>query len=229
MQASAEYGVLADAILPRVQYNSRLGRIARDIVLIGVFTILMALCAQIVLKLPGTVVPITGQTFGVLLAGGALGSKRAPISMVIYMIIGMLGIGVFAPAGADIKEFGSLHMVLPWSGSDGLIWSIPTGGYIVGFIVGSYVIGRLAEKGWDRKPKIIVAMLLGNIVIYVFGLPWLMYDLQASLTNTLLWGLWPFIPGDALKLVLAAMVLPGAWSLVYKITGKTKRSDVTEQ
>ena len=128
-------------------------------------------------------------------------------------------------AGADIKEFGSLHMIWPWAGSDGLIWSIPTGGYIVGFIVASYVIGRLAEKGWDRKPRIIAAMLLVNIVIYVFGLPWLMFDLQASLSNTLLCGLWPFIPGDALKLVLASMVLPGARSLVSKMAEKTKRPD----
>ena len=225
MQARAEYGVLADSILPGLQEDTILGRIAREIILVGAFTILMALCAQIVIKLPGTVVPITGQTFGVLLAGGALGSKRAPISMALYMIIGMLGVGVFAPAGADIKEFGSLHMIWPWAGSDGLIWSIPTGGYIVGFIVASYVIGRLAEKGWDRKPRIIAAMLLGNIVIYVFGLPWLMFDLQASLSNTLLWGLWPFIPGDALKLVLASMVLPGAWSLVSKMAEKTKRPD----
>ena len=227
MQARAEYRVLADSILPGLQENTRLGRIAREIVLVGSFTILVALCAQVVIKLPGTVVPITGQTFGVLLAGGALGSKRAPISMALYMIIGMLGIGVFAPGGADIKEFGSLHTILPWSGSDGLIWSIPTGGYIVGFIAASYVIGRLAEKGWDRKPRIIAAMLLGNIVIYVFGLPWLMYDLQASLSDALLWGLWPFIPGDALKLVLASMVLPGAWSLVNKIAERTKLPNVT--
>ena len=73
----------------------------------------MALCAQIVIKLPGTVVPITGQPLGALLAGGALGSRRGPISMLLYMLVGVVGVGVFAPSGADIKEFGSLHPILP--------------------------------------------------------------------------------------------------------------------
>ena len=79
------------------------------------------------------------------------------------------------------------------------------------------MIGKLAERGWDRKSKVILSMLLGNIIIYVFGLPWLMINLSASLENTLLWGLWPFIPGDAVKLVLASLALPGAWALVDKI------------
>ena len=92
-----------------------------------------------------------------------------------------------------------------------------SGGYIVGFIFASYLIGKLSERGWDRKSKVILSMVLGNVVIYVFGLPWLMINLGASLENTLLWGLWPFIPGDALKLVLASLALPGAWALVDKI------------
>ena len=84
-------------------------------------------------------------------------------------------------------------------------------------IFASFLIGKLAERGWDRKSKVILSMLLGNIIIYVFGLPWLMINLSASLENTLLWGLWPFIPGDAVKLVLASLALPGAWALVDKI------------
>ena len=221
MQASAGYKVLADELLAGVGEQTKVGAIVKDLLLIVTFAMIMALCAQIVIKLPGTVVPITGQTFGVLLAGGALGSKRAPLSMLLYMVIGMAGAEVFAPAGVDVKEFGAFHAILPWSGSDGLVWSTPTGGYIVGFIVASWIIGRLAEKGWDRKPRIIVSMILGNLAIYLFGLPWLMYDLNASLGDTLLWGLWPFIPGDALKLLLASMVLPGAWALV----GRIKKTD----
>ena len=217
MQASAQHRVLADAILPDLGSQSKVGGYIRDAVLVVGFAILMAICALIVIKLPGTVVPITGQTFGALLAGGALGSRRGPISMLLYMLVGMVGIGVFAPSGADIKEFGSLHPVLPWAGGTGLVWSMASGGYIVGFIFASYLIGKLAERGWDRKSKIILSMVLGNVVIYVFGLPWLMINLGASLENTLLWGLWPFIPGDALKLVLASMALPGAWALVDKI------------
>lgn len=217
MQASAQHRVLADAILPDLGSQSKVGGYIRDAVLVVGFAILMALCAQIVIKLPGTVVPITGQTFGVLLAGGALGSRRGPISMLLYMLVGMVGVGVFAPSGADIKEFGSLHPILPWAGGTGLVWSMASGGYIVGFIFASYLIGKLAERGWDRKSKVIISMVLGNVVIYVFGLPWLMINLGTSLENTLLWGLWPFIPGDALKLVLASMALPGAWALVDKI------------
>ena len=217
MQASAQHRVLADAILPDLGSQSKVGGYIRDAVLVVGFAILMAICAQIVIKLPGTVVPITGQTFGALLAGGALGSRRGPISMLLYMLVGMVGVGVFAPSGTDIKEFGSLHPVLPWAGGTGLVWSMASGGYIVGFIFASYLIGKLAERGWDRKSKVILSMVLGNVVIYIFGLPWLMINLGASLENTLLWGLWPFIPGDALKLVLASMALPGAWALVDKI------------
>ena len=217
MQASTQHRVLADAILPDLGSQSKVGGYIRDAVLVVGFAILMALCAQIVIKLPGTVVPITGQTFGALLAGGALGSRRGPISMLLYMLVGMVGVGVFAPSGADIKEFGSLHPILPWAGGTGLVWSMASGGYIVGFIFASYLIGKLAERGWDRKSKVILSMVLGNVVIYIFGLPWLMINLGASLENTLLWGLWPFIPGDALKLVLASMALPGAWALVDKI------------
>ena len=217
MQASAQHRVLADAILPDLGSQTKVGGYIRDAVLVVGFAILMALTAQIVIKLPGTVVPITGQTFGALLAGGALGSRRGPISMLIYMLVGIVGVGVFAPSGADIKEFGSLHPILPWAGSTGLVWSMASGGYIVGFIFASYLIGKLSERGWDRKSKVILSMVLGNVVIYVFGLPWLMINLGASLENTLLWGLWPFIPGDALKLVLASLALPGAWALVDKI------------
>ncbi len=217
MQASAERKVLADEILADFGEHTKIGSVLKDVLLISMVTVVMILSAQIVVKLPGTVVPITGQTFGVLLAGGVLGSKRAPISMLLYMAIGMMGVGVFAPGGADIKDFGAFHAIFPWSGSDGLVWSMPTGGYIVGFIVASWIVGKLAEKGWDRKPRILVVMILGNVAIYAFGLPWLMYDLKASVGDTLLWGLWPFIPGDALKLVLASMALPGAWALVDKI------------
>ncbi|MCH2669681.1 MAG: biotin transporter BioY [Gammaproteobacteria bacterium] len=217
MQASMQHRVLADAIFPDLGSQTKIGCYIRDAVLVLGFTLLMTLCAQIVIKLPGTVVPITGQTFGALLAGGALGSKRGPISMFLYMLIGMLGVGVFAASGSDIKEFGSLHVIFPWAGTSGVIFSMASGGYIVGFIFASFLIGKLAERGWDRKSKVILSMLLGNIVIYVFGLPWLMINLSASLENTLLWGLWPFIPGDAVKLVLASLALPGAWALVDKI------------
>ena len=225
MQASAGYKVLADELLPGVGEQTKVGGILKDIFLISMVTVVMILCAQIAIRLPGTVVPITGQTFGVLLAGGGLGARRGVISMLVYSLMGMFLFPVFAPKSAAITESlgegGVFHFILPWSGNQDFVWNMPSGGYIIGFIVAAFLIGKLAEKGWDRKPRIIVAMVLGNVVIYIFGLPWLMYDLNASWGNTLLWGLWPFIPGDALKLVLASMVLPGAWALV----GKIKKTD----
>jgi biotin transport system substrate-specific component len=216
--SSVHHRVLADVLLPDFTSGSKLLPYLKDIILIGSFVLIMTLSAQIVIKLPGTVVPITGQTFGALLAGGALGSRRGPISMVVYMLIGMFGAPIFAVSGsAVLAENQSVHFLLPWSGSAGLIWSMASGGYIFGFIFASYLVGKLSEKGWDRQSKVILSMVLGNIVIYAFGLPWLMIYLGASLSDTLLWGLWPFIPGDALKLVLASLTLPGAWALVNKI------------
>jgi len=131
MQASAQHRVLADAILPDLGSQTKVGGYIRDAVLVVGFAILMALCAQIVIKLPGTVVPITGQTFGALLAGGALGSRRGPISMFLYMLVGTVGVGVFAPLTSDIEGFGSLHAILPWAGSSTALWSLASGGYIV--------------------------------------------------------------------------------------------------
>ena len=217
MQSGVQHRVLADAILPDFASDSKISSYAKDIVLIMSFVLIMTLSAQIVIKLPGTVVPITGQTFGALLAGGALGSKRGPISMVVYMLIGMFGAPVFAVSGSVLAENQSIHFITPWAGSSGLIWSMASGGYIFGFIFASYLIGKLSEKGWDRQSKVILCMVLGNVVIYAFGLPWLMINLSASLSDTLLWGLWPFIPGDALKLVLASLALPGAWAIVDRV------------
>ena len=225
MQAGIKDQVLIDALIPDLGLKFKYGVYVREAILVLAFAILMSICAQIAIRLPGTVVPITGQTFGVLLAGGGLGARRGVISMLLYSLMGMFLFPVFAPKSAAITESlgegGVFHFILPWSGNQDFVWNMPSGGYIIGFIVAAFLIGKLAEKGWDRKPRIIVAMVLGNVVIYIFGLPWLMYDLNASWGNTLLWGLWPFIPGDALKLVLASMVLPGAWALV----GKIKKTD----
>ena len=225
MQVSVESKVLADEIFAGFGEHTKIRVILKDILLISMFAVVMILCAQVAIRLPGTVVPITGQTFGVLLAGGALGARRGALSMLAYSLIGMFLFPVFAPSSGAITdslgESGVFHFILPWSGNNDFLWNMPSGGYIVGFIVAAFLIGKLAERGWDRKPRILVAMILGNVAIYAFGLSWLMYDLKASVENTLLWGLWPFIPGDALKLVLASMALPGAWALVENI----KRAD----
>lgn len=217
---------LIDSIIPR-------GGLAVDAILVVSFALLTAVFAQIAVKFPGTPVPITGQTFAVLCAGAVLGSKRGAVSMALYMIIGMFLMPAFAPSSAFLSE-KTVHFILPWSGTSGLVWSLGSGGYIVGFIFGAYLVGRLSELGWDRKTKISLAMVIGNSTIYAFGLAWLAYFIAFQSINpdltyyaaisgdnvldkTLRAGLYPFIAGDALKLLLASMVVPGAWNLVGRL------------
>ncbi len=233
MEAAVRPRVLIDVILPEVRAGSRATRIAVDAALIVGFALLIALCAQISIKFPTTVVPITGQTFAVLLTGGALGSWRGGASTLLYMLMGMATVPVFAPSSGFLAE-KTFHVVLPWSGSDGLVWSMASGGYIVGFVLASCVVGLLAERGWDRRSTVLLAMLMGNIVIYLVGLPWLavhiannegLYSYFESqgganvLDMTLRGGLYPFIGGDAVKLVGAALALPGAWATVRRVRG----------
>ena len=230
MQAAARPRALIDVVLPDIPSESLAARVAVDVGLIVGFALLVALCAQVSVKIPTTVVPITGQTFGVLITGGALGSWRGGMSMLVYMLMGMASVPVFAPGSSFLAE-KTFHLVLPWSGSDGLVWSMASGGYIVGFILAAYLVGLLAERGWDRRSTVPLAMLLGNIVIYLVGLPWLAVHIANNeglygyfqsqgganvLDMTLRGGLYPFIGGDAVKLVAAALLLPGAWALVKK-------------
>ena len=205
-----------------------------DIALILSFAGLTALCAQIAIKIPTTTVPITGQTFAVLLTGAALGSRRGALSMIVYMLVGMFILPIFAPPGSILAK-ETVHLVFPWAGTQGLIWDLSSGGYILGFVFASYITGLLAERSWDRKAKVSLAMIIGNSVIYLFGLAWLgiyigtgyiipgteltYYDAISGnnvLDKTLKGGLYPFIGGDAVKLLLASLILPGAWALVSR-------------
>ncbi len=233
MQASLQQQVLADVLVPRFGAQTRMNGLIRDAVLVVGFAVFMAICAQIAIRLPNTPVPITGQTFGALVAGGALGSRRGGLSMALYMVVGLIGVPVFAASGVCatgdgtvLSEVGACyHFVFPWSGSDGLIWNMFSGGYILGFILAAYLTGYLAERGWVRRSSLPLAMLLGNIVIYVFGLPWLAWQITSNdipnvLSTTLQWGLFPFIGGDAIKLMAASLLLPGAWAVVDMVKGK---------
>lgn len=158
-------------------------------------SILLALLAQVAIPLPFSPVPITGQTFGVLLIGATLGSKRGALCILTYLAEGMAGLPVFTGAGAGMAALAG-----------------PTGGYLVGFVLAAYLTGWLAERGWDRNFKTnLLAMLLGNLVIYVGGLSWL--GLLVGFDNVLTLGLFPFIPGDVVKILLAAGLLPLAWRL----------------
>ncbi|MBI2165829.1 MAG: biotin transporter BioY [Chloroflexi bacterium] len=231
---------MADAVIPQTGILRTAW--VKDATLVLSFSFFTALFAQIVLRLPFTTVPITGQTFAVLLAGGALGSRRGALSLLLYMAWGIIGIPVFAPIASATK--GELvHFVLPWKGTAALPWDLSSGGYILGFILAAYVVGLLAERGWDRGWRVNLAMLIGNTLIYLPGLAWLGYVIASHTLDTqlgvnlyqlipgrhavdkaLVGGLYPFILGDLLKLLLASLILPGAWELVHAFKGRDKSS-----
>lgn len=175
-----------------------------DALLVLAGTGLVAAAAQVSIALPFTPVPITGQTFAVVLVGASLGAVRGTSSLLLYLLLGTAG----APIYADQQ-----------SGWD--VISGPTGGYIVGFVIAAALTGYLAERRWDRKlSSAIAAMLTGNVLIYLVGLPWLAIDLGTSLEKTLELGLYPFVPGDVFKLYLAAALLPTAWKVVERVSEK---------
>ncbi|HEY3922608.1 MAG TPA: biotin transporter BioY [Gaiellaceae bacterium] len=173
---------------------------------------LVAACAQVSFHLGFTPVPITLQTFAVVVVGASLGSIRGCASLLLYLAVGIAG----APVYSQHKH--------GWS-----VVSGSTGGYLVGFVVAASLIGFLAERGWDRRVSSSVsAMLTGNVAIYLFGLLWLHHWLGAngfgnSWNTTLTDGLYAFVPGDMIKLYLAAAALPGAWRLVGAAKRRTGR------
>jgi biotin transport system substrate-specific component len=171
-----------------------------DALLVVAGAAVVAAAAQISVKLPFTPLPITGQTFSVLLVGASLGSLLGSTSMLLYLVLGIAGAPVYA------------HHTSGWSVITGA-----TGGYVVGFVIAAAVTGFLAERQWDRRLSSAIAiMLTGNVVIYLVGLPWLASVLDTNLEKTLELGLYPFVPGDIFKLYLAAALLPGAWWLVER-------------
>ncbi len=182
---------LGDALVPQ-------RTLLRQAYLVVAGTILVALSAQIRIYLPFTPVPVTGQTFAVLLVGAALGASRGASSLAFYILMGTLGLPVFAGGMGGINHlFG------------------PTGGYLLGFVAAAAVTGRLAERRWDRQKRTaVLAMLAGNAVIYLFGLPWL--ALFVGPQGAIVKGLLPFIPGDIVKVLLAAAVLPTTWQAMGK-------------
>jgi biotin transport system substrate-specific component len=165
-------------------------------------TLLVAGAAQISFKLPFTPVPITGQTFAVVLVGASLGAVSGTASLALYLLAG-LALPFYADGrhGVDVVYGAS-------------------GGYIIGFIIAAGVTGFLAERRWDRRfSSSVGAMLTGNVIIYLVGLPWLAWKLGTNLDDTLKDGLYPFVPGDLFKLYIAAAALPTAWRLVERVKG----------
>jgi biotin transporter BioY len=166
-----------------------------DAIVVICGSLILCISAQVKVYLPISPVPITGQTFAVLMLAALLGSKLGVLAIIAYLAEGVAGLPVFA-------------------GGMGLAVLIgPTGGYLVGFIAVAYVVGRLAEMGWDRRVSTtIVAMLAGEIVLYTFGVCWL--AIMTNIRTALVIGLYPFIVGDILKIALAAAVLPAGWKLL---------------
>lgn len=172
-------------------------RLVRDLLLVIGGSLLVAAFAQLRIVLPFTPVPITGQTLAVLLVGATLGKNRAGISMLLYLGMGLAGMPVFA------------------SGAQGLAYlSGATGGFLIGFVAAAYLVGWLAEQGLDRDLRTaFLPFLVGEMVIYIFGLAWLAIYV-GDLSKALVLGFHPFLVGDAIKIALAVMLLPAAWKLV---------------
>jgi biotin transport system substrate-specific component len=162
-------------------------------------SLLIAALAQIVVVLPFTPVPITGQTLGVLVVGTAYGWRLGILTLLLYLA----QIAVGLPFAAEGR-----------GGLDLLTLATASGGYLWGFILAAGLCGWLANRGWDRGIRSSLGvMLLGNIVIYLVGVPWLAASIDVPSAEALELGLYPFVLGDTLKLLLAAGLLPAVWRL----------------
>jgi len=182
--------VLAD-YLPRT--------LVADTILVVGAAGLVGLLAQISIHLSFTPVPITGQTLGVLLAGSALGWRRAGLSMSLYMVAGLAGV--------------------PWFAGHASGYAGATFGYLLGFIAAGMLLGWLAAKGSDRNiVRAAISMVLAEVLLYAIALPWLAVDLHVSLAKAFSLGMWPFVAGDVIKAALAGVALPSAWRLVGRAT-----------
>ena len=194
MPASVRTLTLADAALPRPD-------VFRNLLLIVGASLVTALAAQVAFPLPWTPVPVTGQTFAVLLTGMVLGSRRGFLALALYLAEGCAGLPVFAGGAAGVPALLG-----------------PTGGYLLAFPLAAAVTGLLAERGWDRhRLSTLAAMLLGSAVIFAGGLAWLArFVPPAQLLGT---GLLPFVPGDIVKAALAAFAFPFAWGQLNRRSG----------
>jgi biotin transport system substrate-specific component len=173
------------------------GAVVRDLLLVAAGAGFVGLAAQVVVHLPGTPVPVTGQTLAVLLTGAALGWRRAFAALALYLVAGVVGVPWFAghTSGAAGASFG----------------------YVIGFALAAPIVGALARRGGDRTPvRTLASMVVGNAVIYLVGVTYLAADLHVGAGTAVHLGLRPFLVGDAFKAVVAAGLLPGTWKLVER-------------
>jgi biotin transport system substrate-specific component len=208
-----ERGITLGDFLVPIRVGERAALWQRNVLMIAIGTLLIILGARISFYLPGyPLVPVTLQTFGVLFGAALLGFRRALLAVGLYLLLGIVGLPVFAYDQATNTYRSGLDTIIHVSGGLALA---PTGGYLLGFLIAGGLVGRLAELGWDRRiGGSVAAMLLGNIVIYLMGVPWLMLAANLDVGDSLKYGLWPFVPGDLVKLAIAAGLLPVGWWLV---------------
>lgn len=200
---------LAEVLRPRFARGTAgtvvpagIGSHVYDVLLVLAGSALIALSAQVAVPLPFSPVPVTGQTFAVLLVGAALGRTRGSAAVLAYLAEGAAGLPVFAGGLAGPA------MLLG-----------PTGGYLFGFLPAAWICGALAERGWDRHLLgTLAAMTAGDLAIFAVGVPWLARFVGAE--NALAFGFAPFLVGNLAKIVLAAGVLPVAWTLVRRSRGR---------
>lgn len=193
-RSPAATATLADVVIP-APGSDIAGRLLRAVVLVGAGAALTALSAQLSFKMPWTDVPYTGQTAAVLLVGTALGWRLGAASMLLYLLVGIAGVPVFSDGARGVEQ------VLGY-----------TGGYLVAFVLAAALVGRLAERGWDRSPVSTAAlMVLGNLLIYAIGVPVLAVFTGMSPADAVWHGALVFVPWDAFKVLVAAGLLPLAW------------------
>jgi biotin transport system substrate-specific component len=193
--SSARPFTLVDVALPR---SSAL----TNLLLVIAASLVTAGAAQLEFRLPWTPVPVTGQTFAVLLIGAVLGARRAFLAMGLYLLEGAAGLPFFAGGAAGLARLAG-----------------PTGGYLVAFPFAAALTGALAERGWDRRPlTMFAAMLLGSGVVFALGLAQLSRWVPSGALFSS--GLLPFVPGDLLKAALASGAFPALWKLVSRLEGR---------
>ncbi|NDV01038.1 biotin transporter BioY [Pseudoroseicyclus tamaricis] len=188
--------VLAEAFGP----SEGTGRLAKQVALVALGVVFLALMSKI--RVPFWPVPLTMQTFATLVVAAAFGARLGAATLLAWLALGASGAAVFTGDAAGLTYFAG-----------------PTGGYLVGFAFAGALVGWLAERGWSRSVAGMVgALLLGNVIIYAFGLPWMAYLFAAEqgMDWVLQYGVTNFLLGDAAKLALAAVLLPTIW----KVSGK---------
>ncbi|MEU6841337.1 biotin transporter BioY [Streptomyces sp. NPDC046716] len=186
--------VLAD-LLPASRTKAAV--VAKSAALVVGGAVLTGIAAQIAIPVPGSPVPVTGQTFAALLVGTALGARRGFLSLALYALAGMAG--------------------MPWFAEGGSGWATASFGYVIGLMLAAAAVGALARRGDDRSVwRTARAFLIGEAIVYAVGVPYLALSTGMGLSAALAAGLTPFLIGDVLKAVLAMGALPAAWKLADK-------------